>query len=148
MNQKQSPPLERDEKAINKSTLDTDNEFSLKFTESGGLSNRYLLISYNSKIKTITSSADITGSNVAHKQITESDEHELREAIRTNEIFNTKTDYPAEKEDENQIAYTLTITMGDTVHTTAWTNESKGIPECVIKIVNEIKRIASKEKII
>jgi hypothetical protein len=68
--------------------------------------------------------------------------------ISTNEFFNTRTDYPPEKEDESLIAYTLAVTIGDTVHTTAWTNESKGIPECVKEIVSEIKRIILEEKII
>lgn len=146
MDQQQQPPRERNETTNNLSQPNT--ELSLKFTESGGLSNRYLLISYNSKTKTITSSTDISGSNLRHKQLSESNERGLREAIRTNEFFNTRTDYPPEKEDESLIAYTLAITMGDTVHTTAWTNESKGIPECVKEIVSEIKRIISEEKII
>ena len=142
----QQPPRERNETTNNASQPNTD--FSLKFTESGGLSNRYLLVSYNSKTKTITSSTDISGSNVKHKQLSESNEQELIEAIRTNEFFNTRTDYPPEKEDENLIAYTLTITMGDSMHTTAWTDESKEIPEHVKEIVNEIKKIVSEEKII
>lgn len=142
----QQPPRERIETANNSSQPNT--EFSLKFTESGGLSNRYLLISYNSKTKTITSSADISGSNVKHKELSESNERGLIEVISTNEFFSTRTDYPPEKEDESLIAYTLAITRGDTVHTTAWTNESKGIPECVKEIVSEIKKIVSEEKII
>ncbi len=146
MDQQQQQPRERNETTNNLSQPNT--ELSLKFTESGGLSNRYLLISYNSKTKTITSSTDISGSNLKHKQLSESNERGLRDAISTNEFFNTKTDYPPEKEDESLIAYTLAITMGDTVHTTAWTNESKGIPECVKEIVSEIKRIISEEKII
>ena len=142
----QQPPRERNETTNNLSQPNT--ELSLKFTESGGLSNHYLLFTYNSKTKTITSSTDISGSNLKHKQLSESNERGLREAIGTNEFFNTRTDYPPEKEDESLIAYTLAITMGDTVHATAWTNESKGIPECVKEIVSEIKRIISEEKII
>lgn len=145
MDQQQQPPLERNETTNN--TSQSNTEFSLKFTESGGLSNRYLLLSYNSKTKTITSSTDVSGSNVKHKQLSESKERELIEAIRTNEFFNTRTDYPPEKEDESIIAYTLAITMGDSVHTTAWTDESNGIPECVKEIVSEIKKIVSEEKI-
>ena len=142
----QQPPRERNETTNN--LIQPKTELSLKFTESGGLSSRYLLISYNSKTKTITSSTDISGSNLKHKQLSESNERGLRDLISTNEFFNTKTDYPPEKEDESLIAYTLAVTIGDTVHTTAWTNESKGIPECVKEIVSEIKRIISEEKII
>ncbi len=59
-----------------------------------------------------------------------------------------RNDYPPEKENESLIAYTLAITMGDSVHTTAWTDESKGIPERVKEIVSDIKKIISEEKII
>ena len=142
----QEPPRERN--GTNNNVSQPNTEFSLKFTESGGLSNRYLLISYNSKTKTITSSSDISGSSVKHKQLSESNERGLIDAIRTNEFFETRTDYAPEKEDENQIAYTLTITMGNTVHTTAWTTESKEIPDCLKVIVSEIKKIVSEEKII
>jgi len=55
-------------------------------------------------------------------------------------------------EDENQVAYTfaytLTITEGDNAHTTGWTDASKDIPDTIIKIVNGIKKIVSKEKIV
>ena len=78
----------------------------------------------------------------------ESDKHELRELVRTNEFFKTRTDYPPEEEDENLVAYTLTLTVGDNAHTTGWTDASKDIPDSIIKIVNEIKRIVSKEKIV
>ena len=63
-------------------------------------------------------------------------------------IFKTRTDYPPEKEDENLVAYTLTITVGESTHTAGWTNASKDIPDCMTKIVSEIKRLVSKEKII
>jgi hypothetical protein len=46
------------------------------------------------------------------------------------------------------IAHTLTITVGVNIHTTGWTGASKDIPESIIKIVNGIKKIVSKEKIV
>ena len=85
---------------------------------------------------------------MTQKQPSESDEQELKEVVRTNEFFKTRTDYPPEKEDENLVAYTLTITVGDNIHTTGWTGASKDIPESIIKIVNGIKKIVSKEKIV
>jgi hypothetical protein len=85
---------------------------------------------------------------VTQKQPSESDEQELKEVVRANQFFSTKTDYPPEKEDENLVAYTLTITVGDNIHTTGWTGASKDIPESIIKIVNGIKKIVSKEKIV
>ena len=138
----QQPPHERNEKYSNTSLLNT--EFSFKYTESGGLTNRYLIISYNSKTNVITSSTDISGSNITQKQPSESDEQELKGVVGTNEFFKTRIDYPP----ENLIAHTLTITVGDNTHTTGWTDASKDIPDSIIKIVDEIKRIVSKDKIV
>ena len=93
----------------------------------------------------MTSSSDVSGSNITQKQPSESDEQELKEVVKENEFFKTRTDYPPEKEDENLVAYTLTITVGDNAHTKGWT---KDMPDVIIKIVNGIKRIVSKEKIV
>jgi hypothetical protein len=38
--------------------------------------------------------------------------------------------------------------VGDNIHTTSWTGASKDIPESIIEIVNGIKKIVSKEKIV
>ena len=53
----QGPPYERNEKDNNRDL--SNPEFSFKYTESGGITNRYLLISYNSKTNIITSSTDV-----------------------------------------------------------------------------------------
>ena|SRR5215469_11772113 len=94
------PRQERNEKD-NRDLSNT--EFSFKYTESGGITNRYLLISYNSKTNTIISSTDISGSNITEKKPTESDEHELKEVVKETEFFKTRTDYPPEKEDDTHI---------------------------------------------
>ena len=47
-------------------------EFSFKYTESGGITSRYLLISFDSKTKILTSSTDVSGANLSHKPITDS----------------------------------------------------------------------------
>jgi hypothetical protein len=140
------PRQERNEKDNNRDLSTT--EFSFKYTESGGITNRYLLISYNSKTNIITSSTDISGSNITEKKPTESDEQELKEVIKETEFFKTRTDYPPEKEDETLVAYTLTMTVGANAHTTGWTDVSKDMPDNIIKIVNKIKSIISKEKIV
>jgi hypothetical protein len=140
------PRQERNEKDNDRDLSAT--EFSFKYTESGGIANRYLLISYNSKSNIITSSTDISGSNITEKKPNESDEQELKEVVRETEFFKTRTDYPPEKEDETLVAYTLTITVGATAHTTGWTDVSKDMPDSIIKIVNVIKKIVSKEKIV
>jgi hypothetical protein len=41
----------------------------------------------------------------------------LMTAFRIDDI-EFRTDYPPEKEDDNLVAYTLTITLGDNTHTT------------------------------
>jgi hypothetical protein len=88
---RQEPPHERNKKDNNR---DLSNiEFSFKYTELGGITNRYLVISYNSKTNIITSSTDVSGSNITQKQPSESDEHELKEVVRADDFFNTKTDY-------------------------------------------------------
>jgi hypothetical protein len=140
------PRQDRNEKDNNRDLSNT--EFSFKYTASGGITNRYLLISYNSKTNIITSSTDIRGSNITEKRPTESDEQELKEVVRETKFFKTRTDYPPEKEDETLVAYTLTITVGANAHTTGWTDVSKDLPDSIIKIVNVIKKIVSKEKIV
>ncbi|MGA9149589.1 MAG: hypothetical protein WBZ36_03345 [Candidatus Nitrosopolaris sp.] len=142
----QQPPVERNEKDNDADLSNT--EFSFKYTESGGMTNRYLLISYNSKTNIIISSTDVSGSNITEKKPTESDEQKLKEVVRGTEFFKTRTDYPPEKEDETLVAYTLTITVGANAHTTGWTDASKDTPDSITKVVNRIKRIISKEKIV
>src|SRR3989442_13213812 len=126
---RQEPPHERNKKDKDR---DLSNiEFSFKYTELGGITNRYLVISYNSKTNIITSSTDVSGSNITQKQPSESDEQELKDVVKENDIFKTRTDYPPEKEDENLVAYTLTITEGDNVHTTGWTDSSNDMPDAL-----------------
>ena len=51
--------------------------------------------------------------------------------------------------DPSLIAYSLAVTMGgDKIHTTAWTNDSKEMPDDVTKIVDAIRRITAKEKVV
>jgi hypothetical protein len=86
--------------------------------------------------------------HITEKKLTEADEQELNEVLRENEFFKTRTDYPPEKEDESLVAYTLTISVGSNAYTTSWTDVSKEVPDRIIRTVNEIKRIVSKEKIV
>ena len=129
---------------------DDDNYyFSFKYTESGGLTARYLLISFDSNTNTLTSSTDISGSNLSQKTISDSDKQELKETIIQNNFFESKADYPPDKEDDpSLVAYSLAITIGDKTHTTAWTNTSKEMPDTISKIVDAIRRITAKEKVV
>jgi hypothetical protein len=125
------------------------NNFSFKYTESGGLNARYLLISFDSNTNTLTSSTDISGTNLSQKTVPDSDKQELKDAIMQNNIFECKADYPPEKEDDpSLVAYSLTVTIVDKTHTTAWTNTSRERPDTIAKIVDSIRRITAKEKVV
>jgi hypothetical protein len=80
-----------------KTTKNNESLFSFKYTESGGLNNKYLLISYDSTTKEIKSSTDITGSNLAQKTLSDSDESQLKESFEQNGSFELNADYPSEK---------------------------------------------------
>jgi hypothetical protein len=134
------------------SIKNNDSLFSFKYTESGGLSNKYILISYDSTTKEIKTSTDITGSNLAQKTLTDSDERRLRECFEENRFFELNADYPSEKDaepdDSNVLSFTLIATIGNKVHTVIWTNKSKEAPEELIQIKNKVKEIVSNKKMI
>jgi hypothetical protein len=123
-------------------------DFNFKYTESGGITSRYLLISFDSKTKTLTTSTDISGANLSQKPISDSEENDLKSIVRNNEFFKTKTDYPPEEEDPKYVSYNLTVTMNENAHMTGWTDGSKGIPDGLKKIVNEIKKVSSNEGLV
>jgi hypothetical protein len=126
--------------------------FSFKYTESGGLSNRYLLISCDSATKEIKSSTDITGTNLVQKTLTDSDEIQLKECFEENRFFELNADYPSEKsaemDDSNLFSFTLIATIGNKVHTVIWTNKSRNVPEELKQIKNKVKEIVSNKKMI
>lgn len=134
------------------STRNNDSLFSFKYTESGGLSNKYLLISYDSATKEIKASTDMTGSNMAQKTLTDSDEETLRESFKGDRFFGFDADYPAgkdtEKDDSSVLSFTLIVTIGSKVHTVMWTNKSKEIPDELTQIKDKIKEIVSSKKMI
>jgi hypothetical protein len=133
----------------NQSNDHDNNNFSFKYTESGGLTARYLLISFDSNTNTLSSSTDISGSNLSQKTIPDLDKQELKDTIMQNNFFESKADYPPEKEDDpSLIAYSLAITIGDKTHTTTWTNTSREKPDSITNIVNTIRRITAKEKVV
>ena len=125
-----------------------DDIFSFKFTESGGLTARYLMISFDSKTNTLSSSTDISGSNMSKKPLSDHDRQEIKGIVTKNEFFNKNPDYPPQKEDPSLIAYSLAVTIDDRTHTTTWTNESKEMPAGIAEIVDEIRRIAAKANIV
>jgi hypothetical protein len=127
-------------------------DFSFKYTESGGLSNKYLLISYDSATKEIKTSTDMTGSNLVQKTLADEDEEALRDSFKGDRFFEFNADYPAgkdtENEDSNVLSFTLIATLGSKVHTVIWTNKSTDIPDELTQIKAKIKEIVSSKKMI
>jgi hypothetical protein len=134
------------------STRNNESLFSFKYTESGGLSNKYLLISYDSATKEIKASTDMTGLNMVQKTLTDSDEETLRECSKGDRFFGFDADYPTgkdtEKDDSSVLSFTLIVTIGNKVHTVMWTNKSKEIPDELTQIKDKIKEIVSSKKMI
>jgi hypothetical protein len=134
------------------STTNNESLFSFKYTESGGLSNKYLLVSYDSATKEIKASTDMTGSNLVQKTLAESDEETLREYFKGNRFFEFNADYPAEKDtekdDSSVLSFTLIVTKGSKVHTVIWTNKSTEIPDELTQIKAKIKEVVSNKKMI
>ena len=127
--------------------------FSFKYTESGGLSNKYLLVSYDSATKEIKASTDMSGSNLVQKTLTDSDEETLRASFKGDRFFGFDANYQAgndlEKDnDSNVLSFTLILTMGDKVHTVIWSSKSKEIPDELTQIKDKIKGMVSSKKMI
>ena len=132
------------------STTTTPSSFSFKYVESGGLANNYLVISFDSESNNLKVSADISGTNLTQKPIEDSEKNTLTDTIRKNNFFNSESTYVTEKEDEDNtaISSSLTVTLGNDIHTTVWTNKSKGVPQGLIDITNEITKVAHGKKMI
>ena len=134
------------------SARNNESLFSFKYTESGGLSNKYLLVSYDSATKEIKASTDMTGSNLVQKTLTDSDEETLRGCFKGDRFFGFDADYPAgkdtEKDDSSVLSFTLIVTIGNKVHTVIWTNKSKEIPDELTQIKDKIKEMVSSKKMI
>jgi hypothetical protein len=118
---------------------DTIN-FSFKYIESGGLTARYLLVSFNSDTNTLHYSTDATGAITSEKPLNDSDLKDLKDIIVKEGFFSAQTTY-SPKENETYVASNLSVTMGDKVHTTTWADNSPELPEGLKKIADEIKKL-------
>jgi hypothetical protein len=127
------------------SLMSNTSALSFKYIESGGLTARYLLISYNPHTKTLTYSTDATGAMTSEQPISDSDLKELRDAIIREGFFSAQTTY-SPKENETYVASNLSITMDDKVHTTTWADTASGVPTGLKKIANEIKKLIAGKK--
>ncbi len=119
--------------------------FSFKYIESGGLTARYLLISFDSNTGTLHYSTDATGAITSEKPVSDSDLKHLKDAITREGFFTTETSY-SPKENETYIASNLSVTIDDKVHTTTWADTAADVPEGLKKIADEIKKLIADKK--
>jgi len=132
----------------NENSRNTSEPFSFKYVESGGLANNYQLISFDSESNNLKVSTDISGANLAQKPIEDSEKNTLIDIIRKNNFFNTESTYVTENEDEDNTALSssLTVTLGNDIHTAVWTTKSKDVPQGLIEITNEIQILHMEKK--
>ena len=126
------------------------SSISFKYVESGGLTNNYLVISFDSETSNLKVSTDISGADLTQKPLEESEKTALINTITKNNFFKTEPTYVTEKEDEDNtsISFSLTVTIGNDIHTAVWTNKSKDVPQGLIETTNEIKNMAHGKKMI
>lgn len=134
----------------NENSANTLEPFSFKYVQSGGLANNYLVISFDSESNNLKVSTDISGANLSQKPIEDSEENALKDTIRKNNFFNSESTYVTENEDEDNAALSssLTVTLGNDIHTSVWGSNSKDVPQALTEITDEIKNIAHGKKMI
>ena len=93
---------------------------------------------------------EISSTNLTQKPIEDSEKITFIDTIRKNNFFNTKSTYVSENEDEDNTALSssLTVTLGNDIHTAVWTSKSKDVPQGLIEITNEITNVAHGKKMI
>ena len=135
---------------IKQNSVNNPSSFSFKYVESGGLTNNYLVISFDSETSNLKVSTDISGADLTQKPLEESEKTALINTITKNNFFNTEPTYLTEKEDEDNtaISSSLTVTIDNDIHTAVWTNKSKNVPKELIETTNEIKNMAHGKKMI
>ena len=131
-------------------SVNNPSSFSFKYVESGGLTNNYLVISFDAETNNLKVSTDISGADLTQKPLEDSKKTALINIIIKYNFFNTEPTYVTEMEDEDNIAisFSLTVTIDNDIHTAVWTNNSKDVPQGLIEITNEIKNIAHGKKMI
>jgi hypothetical protein len=134
----------------NENSINTLEPFSFKYVQSGGLANNYLVISFDSESSNLKVSTDISSTNLTQKPIEDSEKITFIDTIRKNNFFNTESTYVSENEDEDNTALSssLTVTLGNDIHTAVWSSKSKDVPQGLIEITNEITNVAHGKKMI
>ena len=125
--------------------MSNSTSFSFKYVESGGLSARYQLISFDPDTNTLRYSTDATGVITSERTVSDSELKNLKDTITKEGFFNTQTTY-SPKENGTYMVSNLSITMDDKVHTTTWADTSPEVPEGLRKIAEEIKKLIADKK--
>ena len=125
--------------------MSNSTSFSFKYVESGGLTARYQLISYDPETNTLRYSTDATGAITSERAVSDSELKNLKDTITKEGFFNTQTTY-SPKENGTYMASNLSITIDDKVHTTTWADTSLEVPEGLRKIAEEIKKLIADKK--
>jgi len=93
-----------------------DRHFTFEYAESGGLSARYLMISFDSKTNTFTYSTDISGSNLSYKPISDSYKTRTKRYIAKNDFLSLKLITLLKKRIIQSLLYSLVIAIDDKTH--------------------------------
>ncbi len=140
----------------------TATNLQFSYTKLGVLSGAFQRISYNSETKTlelsnisasstVTETGKISSSQQAsqsqsNKQLTGTDERNLRDTITKNGFFEANSVYPPSTtvNQENYILHVLAIIMDGKMHVVLWTDTSNDVPAGLSSIAQAIENIASK----
>jgi len=140
----------------------TSHDFRFSYTKLGVSNGSYQRILYDSEtnslrlnnISTAVSEKDSgrlslsqgQSQSQSNKQISNSDQKNLRQMIDRNGFFQTNGTYPAPdtgvKENYDTL-YVLSIEMDSRLHTVIWTDTSENIPTGIQSIVKAIEKISS-----
>ncbi len=140
----------------------TSHDFRFSYTKLGVSNGSYQRILYDSEtnslrlnnISTAVSEKDSgrlslsqgQSQSQSNKQISDSDQKNLRQMIDRNGFFQTNGTYPAPdtgvKENYDTL-YVLSIEMDSRLHTVIWTDTSENIPTVIQSIVKAIEKISS-----
>ena len=140
----------------------TSHDFRFSFTKLGVSNGSYQRILYDSEtnslrlnnISTAVSEKDSgrlslsqgQSQSQSNKQISDSDQKNLRQMIDKNGFFQTNGIYPPSNTGENQnyeTLYVLRIEMDKRLHTVIWTDTSENIPTVLQSLVKAIENIYS-----
>ncbi|SRR5215203_2077024 len=147
-------------KVFAQASNDATTNLQFSYTKLGVLSGGFQRISYNSETKTLGLSNISASSTIAetgkissqqasqsqsNKQLTETDERNLLDAIAKNGFFEANGVYPPSStaNQEDYILHVLSISMDDRMHTVLWADSSGNVPAGISSIAQTIENMAS-----